>query len=209
MFNQSNISQLLSGGYGLYGKMCMSGTGSLLFVLPPSPPYSGVSQITDRLYISSTNQNFSLYNDVRLPLNRRILYSNPSYSYGTTTDIYYPNQVQIICYSPNSPSQTITLTTPFYETYVIQLIADQPIIKLPYITEQFLGLTIRFILQTGDGVTRSVNYSVPTPSLGNGFYTTRNSGGTPVTSLNSYTTPLSFIAVPSMYADYQYLWYML
>jgi hypothetical protein len=176
----------------------MSGTGSLLFVIPLS-----TSGITDRLYTSSTNQNFSLYNDVRLPKSRVILYSNPSYSYGTTTDVYYPNQVQILACSVIQP---VNLNTPFYETYVLELKVNNAVINLPLITEQMVGLTIRFILQNGNGTLYNVTFN-PAISSSNAFYIATNSGATPVTTISSSPiSPMRFLAIPSIFGSYDFLW---
>ena len=200
MFNHSNVSNTLTTNSIYYGRMCMSGTGSLLFVIPVLG-----SSIKDTIYTSSTNQNFSLYNDVRLPKSRVVLYNNPSYSYGSTTsDVYYPNQLQIL--STPIDSTTITLNTPFYETYVLELKVNNAVINLPLITEQTVGLTIRFILQNGNGTQYNVTFN-PATSSSNAFYTASNSGSTPVTTISSSpTSPMRFVAIPSIFNTYDFLW---
>ena len=198
----------------LYGRICLSKTGDVLYLLQRGTTESG--QLNDwgipdgigpNLYICSTNQNFTLYNDVNLPKNRLTLFTNPSYSHTyNTTNIYYPYQVQLI--PINTSGTSLTLQIPFYETYVLNYSPSitTSTITLPLISEQTVGLSIKFIIQTANSTSASVTWSAQST---NGIY--GNSGSSaysPTGSISNITrTPISFIAIPGMYTtSYPFIW---
>jgi len=181
-----------------YNKICMANMGQNMFM---------TSSTNDTIYNFTTNQSFTLSNDVFLPKNRLCLYSSPTYSYSPQVPMYYPYESQII--GTSSFITTITLTIPLYATYFIRGNVSGTV-YLPRITDMMVGLQIRFFIQTGNGGTTSFAW-YPASGSNQGIYSGGSSANNPSSSISSQSTsPMTFIAasyLTNSASTNLYVWY--
>jgi hypothetical protein len=175
-------NKLVHAGLGYkFGSIEMARSNNMLYIttndsLNPLSPINTFYSVTLQL------PRMNLSGNTIIPAFNFVLYSNSLTS-------YYPYRVGII-----RGLNIISLSSPYYETYLIFTSGTSVTINLPTITNLMVGIKLRFIMQ-------SAVSTIVWNSLTSGLVMLTNTTATPVFSVTISITappPYTFMALPNL-----------